>query len=118
MSKTEIFFTKIHKCFLPYLNNQILAASKHVYTSIQPAHGPSILIVLIRVQTVCKGYQQMTEVDTSKQRVKNTIPCTASPSHEFIIIAFYDEGAGLVAVQWVVRNIIYLKFQNQFNLLF
>ena len=60
----------------------------------------------------------MTNVDTSKQRVKNTIPCTASPSHEFIIIAFYDEGARLVAVPWVVRNISYLKFQNQFNLLF
>ena len=117
MSKTEIFFTKIHKCFLPYLNNQILAASKHVCTSKQPAYGPSILLVLIRVQTVCKGYQQMTKVDTSKQRVKNTIPCTASPSHEFIIIAFYD-GAGLMAVPWVERNIIYLKFQNQFNLLF
>ena len=60
----------------------------------------------------------MTKVDTSKQRVKNTIPCTATPSHEFIIIAFYYEGAGLMTVPWVVRNIIYLKFQNQFNLLF
>ena len=29
-----------------------------------------ILSVLIWVQTVCKGYQQMTKVATSKERVK------------------------------------------------
>ena len=40
---------------------------------------PNILLGLIWVQTVCKGYQQMTKVATSRERVKFTsskIICT------------------------------------------
>ena len=36
------------------------------------------------------------------QRIETSLCIVGGPSHEFIIIAFYDEGAGLVAVYWAV----------------
>ena len=33
----------------------------------------NVLLVLILIQTVCKGYQQMTEVIASKERVEDSM---------------------------------------------
>ena len=40
----------------------------------------SILSVLIWVQTVCKGYQQMTKVSTSKERLSQSFNMNAQLS--------------------------------------
>ena len=48
----------------------------------------SVLSVLILVQAVCKGYQQMTKVAASKERVKYQLNFAAGDT---FILLFHDE---------------------------
>ena len=48
----------------------------------------------------CQGHQSITKQENTlfPKGIKSCFFIVGSPSHEFIIIAFYDEGAELVAV--------------------
>ena len=50
-----------------------------------PDQDQQYWLVLICVQTVCKGYQQLTKVDTRKERVKTEIKIFKN-----IIIQMFD----------------------------
>ena len=43
-------------------------------------------------------------------QIESRLCIVGSSSHEFIIIAFYDEGAGLVALYWVRLNRFFVRY--------
>ena len=84
--------------FQNYFFRKILAGTHFEYHTAWIQIRAAILLVLIWVQTVCKGYQQTTRVVTSKERVNSIRKHVFKGQHYYHLhhFACYDRPALLL----------------------